>query len=133
MPLWVTRQITPSPPTANMTREYKLTSDEDREWDRFIHTDQQQLTSDVINIDHLFIMQCSAGKPWVPALMWMPLDQHTPPKHGCGPSTPPHGNSPTSGTIRPNTPKKLLRNSLRTTRHKTRSCCNLTDDHSGLK
>lgn len=28
-------------------------------------------TGEVIKIDHLFTMQCSAGKPWLLAFMWM--------------------------------------------------------------
>ena len=53
-------------------------------------TTLKPLTGDMNNIDHVIIMQCSAGKPWVLAFMWMPLDTHRhPSKHWCGPSAPP--------------------------------------------
>lgn len=34
------------------------------------------LTGNVNNIDHPFTTQCSAGKTWVLAFMWLPLDLH---------------------------------------------------------
>lgn len=58
--------------------------------------------SDVSNIDHLIPMRCSAGKPWVLAFMWMPLDMHW-------------WQWLPSRTMCPDTWQTLLRNSLRNT------------------
>ena len=63
-----------------------------------------------------------AGKPWVLAFMWMPMDMNHPSKCCCGPSTQPHitttlpdGRGPPSRTTWPDTPQTLLRNSSRNT------------------
>ena len=62
-------------------------------------------------------MQSSAGKPWVLAFIWIPLDKHYP-------STAPDSNGtprwqwPPSRTMHPDTPQKLLRkNTTKTARH----------------
>ena len=55
-------------------------------------TTLQPLRAHVSNTDHLITMQCSAGKPWVLAFMWMPLDMHHTSQNRCTPSTTPHGN-----------------------------------------
>ena len=73
-------------------------------------TTLKPLTGDVNNTDHLITTQCSAGKPWVLAFMWMPLDTHHPSKHCCEPSAPPHHNNTTWWQCPPpaNTAQKQL-------------------------
>ena len=39
------------------------------------------LTVQLKNTDHPVTMQCSTGKSWVLAFMWMPPDTHHQPKH----------------------------------------------------
>ena len=75
------------------------------------------LTADRNNFDHLITMRCSAGKPWMLAFMWMPLDTYHPSKH----CTDPHHNNtswwqwPPSRTMFPDTLHTLLRSRSRTT------------------
>ena len=95
-------------------------------------------TTNLNNIDHLITMWCSAGKPWVLAFMWMPLDTHHPSKHCCGLSTTPHHNNtiwwqwPPSRTMCPDTLHTLLRNSSRNIIKCPRCWPGLQIPHGGL-
>ena len=101
---------------------------------------EQQNHSDVINIDYLVTAQCSAGKPWVLAFMWMPLDIKTPiqsllrikckvrMKYSCHERVllwqrySPMAVLSTSRTISPDTRRKMLRNGLRSPTKISRCC-----------
>ena len=86
----------------------------------WIHRSASKLklvTGDVNNIDHLVIMQCSAGKPCILPFIWMPLDSHHP---SVVQVHPPRGKgAPPSRTMLPDTPQKNC-SGLRNTRNCTR-------------
>lgn len=52
-------------------------------------------------------MQCSAGKPWSPAFIWIPLESHHRTKHHRTPSTTPGGKGAPSRTTDPATLETL--------------------------
>lgn len=45
------------------------------------HRSATTLIGEVNKIDQIITVQCSAGKPWVLAFVWKPLDMHNPTKH----------------------------------------------------
>ena len=72
------------------------------------------LIGDVNETPHLVELQCSAGKPWVPAFMWKPLDTHRPLlwtkyTHSQWGSD---GSAPSNRMMHPDTLQKLLKNTL---------------------
>lgn len=47
------------------------------------------LTAEMSNMDHLTILQCSVGKSWILAIVWLPTDTNHLPEHYCKSSTHP--------------------------------------------
>lgn len=50
-------------------------------------TQTNQPQQQQVKVKNAVTMQCSAGKPWVLALMWSHFDKHHPPKYHCRPSS----------------------------------------------